>query len=285
MEEPSEKLPISTDSAVGACGNGEIGAIRGMISPRAARASMAEQSSIHLSVVIPAYNEEQRLPRTLSYSIDYLKSKSYKSEIIVVNDGSTDGTEQVVRQKNSAPVPVRLICHPDGKNHGKGAAVKRGMLEAKGAYCLFMDADNSTTLDHVESFWPLFEDGYDVVIGSRALLHSVISIRQSRFKEIAGRLGNWIIRTFAVPGIMDTQAGFKMFSGKVAQEIFSRQTIDGWGYDIELLAIALSHGCRICEVPITWLNAPGSKVKWTTYFTVLAEVWRIRRNLNADLYK
>jgi len=158
-------------------------------------------------------------------------------------------------------------------------------MEACGAYRLFMDADNSTTLEQIDRFWPLFDRGYDVVIGSRALKDSVIGARQSRHKELAGRLGNWIIRTLAVRGIHDTQAGFKMFSGRKADLIFSRQTIDRWGYDIELLVIARSLGCQIGEVPITWINASGSKVTMGSYFQVLGDVLRIRRNLKTGLYK
>jgi dolichyl-phosphate beta-glucosyltransferase len=246
---------------------------------------MSNAANIKLSVVIPAYNEELRLPKTLAQSVEYLKAQPYRSEIIVVNDGSTDGTERIVRQQPADSVPIRILIHPDGANHGKGASVKCGMLAARGSYRLFMDADNSTTLDQVERFWPFFDKGFQVVIGSRALKDSVIGIRQARYKELAGRFGNWIIRTFAVPGISDTQAGFKIFTGREADEIFRRQTIDRWGYDIELLAIAQLHGCRIAEVPITWINAEGSKVTPGTYIEVLGEVWRIRRNLKAGLYR
>jgi dolichyl-phosphate beta-glucosyltransferase len=241
--------------------------------------------SVRLSVVIPAYNEELRLPMTLDQSIEFLKEQPFSSEIIVVNDGSTDGTENVVRERSSASIPVKLLAHPDRANHGKGAAVRLGMLQAGGEYRLFMDADNSTTLDQVERFWPFINQGYTVVIGSRALKDSVIGAHQARYKELAGRLGNWYIRTFAIPGINDTQAGFKLFAGSEAELIFSRQTIDRWGYDIELLAIARLHSCRICEVPITWINASGSKVTIGSYFEVLSEVRRIRRNLRAGLYR
>jgi dolichyl-phosphate beta-glucosyltransferase len=245
---------------------------------------MSRDQNIALSVVIPAYNEALRLPRTLDESIAYLQSQVYGSEIIVVDDGSTDGTGNVVRDRFSSPVPLYLLNHPDGANHGKGAAVKRGMMEARGAYRLFMDADNSTKLEQVEHFWPCFNDGYHLVIGSRALRDSVIGIHQAKHKELAGRFGNWIIRTFAVPGIRDTQAGFKMFTGRAADLIFPRQTIDRWGYDIELLAIAQAHALRIAEVPITWINAEGSKVTVGTYFEVLGEVGRIRRNLRKGVY-
>jgi dolichyl-phosphate beta-glucosyltransferase len=240
--------------------------------------------NIHLSVIIPAYNEELRLPRTLDETIEYLKVQRYNSEILVVDDGSEDGTERVVRDYASGPVAVRLISHPDGANHGKGASVKLGMMRAGGAYRLFMDADNSTTVSQVDRYWPMFSQGYQVVIGSRALKNSFIGVHQARYKEIAGRLGNWIIRRFAVPGITDTQAGFKMFGGKEAETIFPRLSIDRWCFDVELLVIARMCGYRICEVPIRWSNAPGSKVSFGSYLEVLGEVWRIRRNLKSGLY-
>jgi dolichyl-phosphate beta-glucosyltransferase len=246
---------------------------------------MPNQSSIKLSVVIPAYNEELRLPDTLIKSIAYLKAQPYSSEIIIVNDGSTDGTEMVAGEQHSNSIPIKLLRHPDSANHGKGASVRRGMLEARGAYRLFMDADNSTTLDHVERFWPYFDQGYDLVIGSRAMKGSVIGIHQNRLKEIAGRVGNRIIQQLAVQGIRDTQAGFKMLTAEKTELIFPRLTIDRWGYDIEMLAVARFHGCRIREIPIAWFNALGSKVSMKSYLEVLAEVWTVRRNLRAGKYK
>jgi dolichyl-phosphate beta-glucosyltransferase len=246
---------------------------------------MQNYSGVRLSVIIPAYNEELRLPHTLRSVIAYLKAQPYSSEIIVVNDGSTDGTERIVHELSSDLIPMKQFSHTDGRNHGKGASVKRGMIEASGAFRLFMDADNSTTLDQIERFWPFFDQGNSVVIGSRALPNSIIGVHQARAKEIAGRMGNWLIQTLTVPGISDTQAGFKMFAAEAAKMIFPRLTIDRWGYDIELLVIARSHGFRIAEVPITWINASGSKVTMKSYFQVLADVLKIRRNLNSGRYK
>jgi dolichyl-phosphate beta-glucosyltransferase len=245
---------------------------------------MPNPSDIRLSVVIPAYNEELRLPRTLRQSIAYLKTQPYQAEIIVVNDGSTDETERVVCEQTASFPSLKLLKHPDGANHGKGASVRRGMIEARGAYRLFMDADNSTSLDQVERFWPWFSRGFDVVIGSRALKDSVIGTRQSRLKEMAGRFGNWVIGRLAVSGISDTQAGFKMITAEKAEIIFPRMIIDRWGYDIEMLAIARIHHCRIAEIPITWINAEGSKVTMGSYFEVLGEVWKVRKNLKAGIY-
>jgi dolichyl-phosphate beta-glucosyltransferase len=246
---------------------------------------MSDPSAIRLSVVMPAYNEELRIPQTLQQSIDYLKLQPYRSEIIVVDDGSKDRTCEVVRSFSSSSVPTTLLRHPDGANHGKGASIKHGMLKARGDYRLFMDADNSTTLEQIVNFWPHFENGSDVVIGSRALKESVIGRHQSKPKELAGRAGNWLIRSLTVPDIWDTQAGFKMFTAEMADKIFPRATIDRWGADIELIVIARLFNGRVREVPITWINAEGSKVTMASYFQVLAEVLRIRRNVRSGRYK
>lgn len=239
---------------------------------------------VHLSVIIPAFNEELRLPGTLRQVGEYLSTQSYRSEIIVVDDGSTDGTAQGARQFRS-PVPLRFQSHPDGANHGKGASVKRGMLEATGDYRLFMDADNSTTVDQIERFWPHLERGCDIAIGSRVIAGAHVATHQFWCRELAGRAGNWVIRAFAVPGIMDTQVGFKLFNRRSAETIFPRVTIDRWGFDVEVLAIARFHGERICELPVVWNNAPGSKVGMHAYVQVLSEVLRIRRNLKAGVYR
>ncbi len=240
--------------------------------------------TVHLSVILPAYNEEPRLPDTLGHIDAYLSAQSFDSEVIVVDDGSTDGTARMVRARGATMRSLRLLQHPDGANHGKGAAVRRGMLAALGTYRIFMDADNSTTLDQIAGLWPWFDQGFDVVIGSRKIRGARIMVRQAWYKELAGRCGNLVIRSLAAPGIEDTQAGFKMFTRRSAEAIFPRQTIDRWGYDFELLAIARQLGFRIREVPIVWVNAPGSKVRLTSYLEVLSEVWRVRRNIKSGLY-
>jgi dolichyl-phosphate beta-glucosyltransferase len=241
-------------------------------------------ADMRLSVIIPAYNEESRLPETLRWVSAYLARQSYPAEVVVVDDGSDDGTAGAAARFHGAR-PVSVHRHPDGANHGKGASVKLGMLAATGEYRLFMDADNSTTIEEIERFWPLFAEGYDVVIGSRAIAGARIITHQPRYRELAGRFGNKIIRAMAVPGILDTQVGFKMFTRRSAEIIFPRLTIDRWGFDVEALAIARLKGWRIREMPITWSNAPGSKVKSGAYLDVLREVWRIRRNLRAGAYR
>lgn len=246
--------------------------------------SRSGEPGVKLSVVIPAYNEERRLPRTLDDVLSYLGAQTYRSEVIVSDDGSTDRTVAVARASDGGRVALRLVRAADKKNHGKGAAVRMGMLAALGAYRLFMDADNSTTVDHVERFWAFFQAGHDVVIGSRDVPGSVVVVHQPWHKELAGNLGNVVVRSLAVPGIYDTQAGFKMFTAKVVADVFPKLTINRWGFDIEILAVARHLGYRIKEAPITWLNDPESKVKASTYVEVLGEVWRIRRNLRSGVY-
>jgi dolichyl-phosphate beta-glucosyltransferase len=245
---------------------------------------MKDTVSIRLSVVIPAYNEERRLSKTLDAVLGYLAEQEYRTEVIVVDDGSNDATAKLVQDWRPGPVPLRLVSHPDGRNHGKGAAVRLGMLEARGRFRLFMDADNSTTIDHIERFWSFFYEGYDAVIGSRGLKESVITEQQPWYRKMAGEAGNLIIRSFAVPGILDTQAGFKMLTDECTEDVFQRLTIDRWGFDVELLAVARHRKHRVKEVPITWKNDPEGKVTIKAYFEVLVEVWRVRRNLKAGTY-
>ena len=246
---------------------------------------MPDRPEIRLSVVIPAFNEETRLPATLLSVRSYLSVQPYRWEVLVVNDGSRDRTAESVLREAPDAGPIRLIEHPDRANHGKGAAVRLGMLRAGGAYRLFMDADNSTTVDQVDRFWPWFDRGWDVVIGSRNLPGSEIPVRQPWYKELAGRAGNLLIRALAAPGIADTQAGFKMFTARSAGTIFSKTTIDRWGFDFEVLAIAKAHGLQVREVPIRWINSPASKVRLASYLEVLGEVWRVRRNIRRDAYR
>lgn len=241
-------------------------------------------TDIRLSVVIPAFNEARRLPGTLTEVSAYLARQPYRAEVVVVDDGSTDDTARLVREWPATATPLRLISHPDGRNHGKGATVRRGMAEAVGSYRLFMDADNSTTLDHIDAFWPWFEQGYDVVIGSRDIGGAQVVIHQPWFKELGGKVGNLIIRALAAPGIADTQAGFKMFSQRCIEAILPRLTIERWGFDVELIVAARCRGYQVKEMPIVWRNSSASTVPALAYLQVLGEVWRVRRQRAAGAY-
>jgi dolichyl-phosphate beta-glucosyltransferase len=246
---------------------------------------MPPADDLRLSVVIPALNEARRLPATLEDVLAYLGRQSYRAEVVVVDDGSSDETARLVREWPAPPeTALRVIAHPDGRNHGKGATVRRGMADARGQYRLFMDADNSTTLDHVDAFWPWFDQGYDMVIGSRGIDGAHVVIHQPWFKELGGKLGNRFIRMLAVPGINDTQAGFKMFSQRCIEDILPVLTIERWGFDVELIVAARRRGYRVKELPITWRNNFASTVPATAYLQVLGEVWRVRNQRAAGRY-
>jgi dolichyl-phosphate beta-glucosyltransferase len=238
---------------------------------------------VHLSVVIPAYNEAQRLPRTLKAVLAYLSRQDYEWEVAVVDDGSTDKTADIVRAATVHERRVRLLQY--GANRGKGYAVRYGMTHANGEYCLFMDADNSTTIDHAAEFLPYFAMGFDVVIGSRDVAGANIAVHQPWWKEKLGDLGNLWIRAWALPGVKDTQAGFKIFSGAATQDVFPRLTLDRWGFDVEALAVARSLGYKIAERPIRWVNDSESKVSPRAYLEVLWEVIKVRLNLWRGVYK
>ena len=236
----------------------------------------------YLSVVIPAYNEEKRLPKTLDSLIRYLENKSYLWEVAIVNDGSTDNTSKVVADAGIQDQRIRLLEYRE--NRGKGFAVRYGMARTTGELRLFMDADNSTSIDHLEQFLPLFKRGFDVVIGSRDVPGSTITVHQPKWKELCGRLGNLWIQMWLLPGMKDTQAGFKIFTTAAAEAVFSRITIDRWGFDIEALSVARKLGYAIAECPIRWRNDPDSKVPTGAYFDVLKEVLRVRVNIWKDVY-
>jgi len=199
-----------------------------------------------LSVIIPAYNEAKRLPKTLLDMDKYLTQAGFSYEIIVVNDGSKDHTAEIVTKMREFIKNLYLIDNKD--NQGKGGVVAQGMLAAKGTLRLFSDADNSTSLDQVEKFFPYFKQGYDVVIGSRYVKDSELPVKQPFFRQLPGRIGNFLIRLLAVPGIIDTQCGFKAFKSDVARIIFpklayfsDRLDQSGWtvsAYDVEFLFMA-----------------------------------------------
>jgi len=238
---------------------------------------------MHLSVIIPAFNEERRLPQTLQEVDQYLEKQGYEYEILVVSDGSTDRTVEKVKGLMSQVENLRLIDNKE--NHGKGYVVRQGMLEAKGDYRLFMDADNSTSIDHVEKMWPEFEKGIDVVICSRDIEGSVIAVSQPLWRKRLGDIFNLIVQTISgLWGMWDTQCGFKGFTKKAAQEIFSKATINRWAFDVEVLVLARKQGFQIKEVPVTWINDSHSRVGFGGMVKMLLEVVEIRINMLRGLY-
>ncbi|MAF20508.1 MAG: hypothetical protein CMI55_02375 [Parcubacteria group bacterium] len=240
---------------------------------------------IYLSVIIPAYNEEKRISKTLLDIDRYLSRQKYTYEIIVVNDGAKDKTAQVVNKFANLIKNLRLIDNK--KNHGKGWVVKQGMLEAVGEIRLFMDADNATTIDHFEKMIPLFNQGYEVVIGSRDKKDAPgakQSVAQSFIKRQLGNTGNLLIQLLAVSGIWDTQCGFKAFTAKATKDIFTRALINRWGFDIESLALARKLKYRIGIIPVNWVNDPDSHVSLKGYLNTFRELFKIKWNLIRHKY-
>ena len=213
---------------------------------------------MELSVIVPAYNEEARLPITLARTSEYLALHHPGSEILVVDDGSTDDTAGIVRDVAARDARVRLISLE--RNRGKGAAVRTGMLAARGDHALFMDADMSTPIEEIEKLYFYARRGNDVVIGSRGLADSDIRTRQPLFRESMGRVFNLLVRALLFGGFRDTQCGFKLFTRRAARDIFGRQTLDGFAFDVEVLLLARDAGLGVKEVPIVWYHSPHSKV-------------------------
>ncbi|MEW6096774.1 MAG: glycosyltransferase [bacterium] len=213
----------------------------------------------YLSIVIPAFNEELRIKETLCKIVEYIKTKDYSYEIIVVDDGSIDRTVEVVKfTAESLKESITIIKNE--RNIGKGGAVKNGILKAKGEFILFSDADLSTPISELDKLLPLVEGEYDIAIGSRALPESDIKLHQPWYRENMGRIFNLFVRLIAVRGIKDTQCGFKCFKGSIAKEVSSKQYINRFGFDVEILFIAKKLGYKIKEVPIKWINSPHSRV-------------------------
>ncbi len=242
---------------------------------------VSNENELFLSIIVPAYNEERRLPESLPQIINFLRQQPYKAEIIVVDDGSVDRTADVVRQfQSTAPF---LILH-QVEHGGKGHAVKAGMLRARGEYLFLCDSDLSMPIDEVNKFLPPALECYDIAIASREIA-GARRYNEPGYRHFMGRVFNLIVRLFAVRGIQDTQAGFKCFRREAAMQIFPLQTIKGWGFDVECLFIAQRRGLRIVEVPINWYYKERSQIR-PLYDTwrMLIEVLRVRMNALRGLY-
>lgn len=229
---------------------------------------------MYLSVIIPAYNEAKRIGATLQSVGEWLSKQPYDSEIIIVDNRSTDGTADIAHELHRQFSSIRVIHEP---RPGKGMAVKAGMLFATGEVRLFMDGDSSTTIDHLERALPYIEQGYDIAIGSLAVSGAVVLAggKEPLWRQLLGKLGNLWIQFWAVPGIWDTQRGFKVFTARAAQIIFPRVTIAKWGFDVEVLAIAREHRLKIKEFPVRWNNPAETRVTMWTYPEVLLETVRV----------
>lgn len=236
----------------------------------------------YLSVIIPAYNEAKRLPLTLIDVHKHLSRADFTYEIIIVDNNSADGTKEIAERLSHLLGNIEVI---ECKNQGKGAAVQKGMLAACGSIRLFMDADNSTTIDQFYKMIPYFREGYKVVIASRDIEGAKLIPPQPWYKRIGGNVGNLVIQALLLPGIWDTQCGFKAFTAEAALKIFPLLKIRHWGFDAEALSLAREFNCDIKEIPAVWVNNPFSKVKASAYLEVLWEVVKIRWWLWTGSYK
>lgn len=219
-----------------------------------------KEHAYDFSIVIPAYNEEKRLPETLSKITTFLGGFGRSVELIVADDGSTDGTISVVRAMEKELQGYHLRILTAEKNSGKGSAVCRGMLAATGKYILFTDADNSTPIEELVHFEKSLKTA-DILIGSRYLPTSMLAIKQPWYRILLGRAANFLIQCTLVDDVRDTQCGFKLFSYQATQDIFSRMKINGFGFDMEALALAEVLGYSIKELPVSWYNSSDSRVR------------------------
>ena len=241
-----------------------------------------------LSIIIPAYNEERRLPPTLQTIADFLRAQPYRAEVVVVENGSIDNTSQVVERfcaeqllPDDSFVVTLLHSAP-----GKGAAVKHGMLAAHGDYLFICDADLAMPIEEITKFLPpaLKRNSFAIAIASREAAGAV-RYAEPGYRHLMGRVFNWLVRVMAVPGIQDTQCGFKMFTREAAAIVFPLQRIDGWSFDVEVLYIARLYGLRLVEIPIRWYYQTDSRVRpFQDTLNMVRELLKIRRNGRKGLY-
>ncbi len=241
---------------------------------------------IELSIIIPAYKESERIGRNLLEIKKYVEDKKLSYEILVVVDGSPDNTAEIARGFGEQIKNLRIIDNKE--NHGKGYVVRQGLLEAKGKYRVFLDADGSTSITHMDRALKLLNDGADVVVGSRDIEGAYIQIHQPKYREIMGDMGNWLIRS--VLGLWqypDTQCGFKVLTAQAAEQIASRMVVDRFGFDFELIVLAKKMGFNVVQLPVRWLNEEGSTVGLTGpngFIQVLIDLFKTRIRLWTGKY-
>lgn len=239
-----------------------------------------------ISIVIPAYNEEKRLPTTLDSVLAFVNGREWDDiEVLVVDDGSKDQTAELIGEYARRHPQVRLLKNPG--NRGKGYSVRHGMLEARGEWRLFSDADLSAPIEELPKLFEAAQrTGYEVAIGSRALDRSLIGIHQSKFRETAGRFFNVLVQAGTGLRLWDTQCGFKLFRGDVAEQVFRRQRIERFGFDVEVLFIARKLGYRIAEVPVRWNHVEGTKVSmFSDSADMFLDICRVRMNQVRGQYR
>jgi dolichyl-phosphate beta-glucosyltransferase len=230
-----------------------------------------------LSVVIPAFNEVTRILPTLERIFAYMDRRHPDYEILVVDDGSTDGSAAAIESRFGSRRCLRVLSY--GGNRGKGCAVRHGALQANGDVVLMSDADLSTPIEEIEKMLPLLQQGSDMVIGSRALAQSEIRKRQPFYREGGGKFFNLFVRLIVLPDFHDTQCGFKLFRREPLLPVLRRQQIDGFAFDVEMIALARALGLKVVEVPVIWINSPTSRVRMRAAFRAFADLMLIRQRV------
>lgn len=219
---------------------------------------MVRRGRVVWSTVIPAYDEAARLPAYLQQVLAYFQERGEPYEVLVVDDGSQDGTADRVRELQRTWEQIKLVVLPS--NRGKGHAVRVGMVNAAGDFRLFADADGATPIVELNRLEPALRRGADIVIGSRVLTDPAVSVQALWHRKMAGRVFNWFVARIGLSGIADSQCGFKLFRAPVAEDLFRSLRTEGFGFDVELLLLAQRRGYRVTEVPINWADQPGSKL-------------------------
>ena len=234
-----------------------------------------------LSIIIPAHNEENRLPQSLEVILEFIHAQPYQSEIIVVENGSSDRTAQISQSYADRHPEIQALQEPIA---GKGLAVRRGMLAAKGDFRFICDADLSMPIEEVNLFLPPHAHPFDVAIASREI-PGAVRYDEPYYRHLIGRAFNLLVRVVTLPGLQDTQCGFKCFRADAAEELFPLQTIAGWTFDVEILFIARKRGMQVIEIPINWYFNPGSRVRiLRDSASMFADLFRIRINNLKGVY-
>jgi glycosyltransferase involved in cell wall biosynthesis len=234
-----------------------------------------------LSIIVPAHNEENRLPQSVEAILEFIHSQTYESEIIIVENGSSDNTAQISHDFAARHPEIQALQEPVA---GKGLAVRRGMLAAKGDFRFICDADLSMPIDEVNHFLPPQAPPFDVAIASREI-PGAVRYGEPYYRHLIGRAFNLLVRIVTLPGLQDTQCGFKCFRAEAAEELFPLQTITGWTFDVEILFIARERGMQVIEIPINWYFNSGSRVRiLRDSATMFADLFRIRLNNLKGVY-
>jgi glycosyltransferase involved in cell wall biosynthesis len=241
----------------------------------------AKTSSPFLSIILPVHNEEKRLPKTLEQVNNFISSQSYPSEVLIVENGSSDRSLEIASAFCDSH-PAFSVYHEEAR--GKGLAVRSGMLKARGEYRIFCDVDFSMPVEEISRFLPPHQQNIDIVIGSREA-PGAVRYDEPAYRHFIGRIFNSMVRIVVLPGIQDSQCGFKLFSARCAEDVFNKQTLDGMSFDVEVLFIARRAGYSIAEIPVPWYFNPDSRVRLVDDSMRMAvDLLIIRRNARRGIY-